>query len=77
MHVPPTYDPTTPTPLVLNFHGFSSNGLEEILLSKMTAKADTAGFIAVHPEGTGAVQSWNAGACCGVALPSRFRKCRS
>jgi polyhydroxybutyrate depolymerase len=65
VHVPALYDPSTPTPLVLNFHGFTSNGSQEELLTQMNPKADTAGFIAVYPEGLQA--SWNAGACCGYA----------
>ncbi len=67
VHVPATYDPKVPTPVVLNFHGFSSNAPEEVLLSNMNDKADTAGFVVVYPHGLGAVQSWNAGACCGEA----------
>jgi polyhydroxybutyrate depolymerase len=53
--------------VVLNFHGYTSNGSQENLLSQMSAKADAAGFIAIHAEGTGSPQSWNAGACCGQA----------
>jgi polyhydroxybutyrate depolymerase len=67
VHVPPSYDPTRATPLVLNFHGYYSNASQQDLLSRMTAKADREGFIAIHPEGTGTSQSWNAGACCGEA----------
>jgi polyhydroxybutyrate depolymerase len=67
VHVPKGYDPTKAVPVVLNFHGYSSNGTEQNLLARMTDKADKAGFIAVHPEGTGASPSWNAGACCGDA----------
>jgi polyhydroxybutyrate depolymerase len=52
-------------PLVLNFHGYSSNAMQEDFLSQMSSKADAAGFIAIHPEGTS--NSWNAGACCGQA----------
>jgi polyhydroxybutyrate depolymerase len=65
VHVPSSYDPTKPMPLVLDFHGYSSNAMQEDLLSQMSAKADAAGFIALHPEGTNS--SWNAGACCGMA----------
>ncbi|MGZ3438986.1 MAG: extracellular catalytic domain type 1 short-chain-length polyhydroxyalkanoate depolymerase [Polyangia bacterium] len=65
VHVPKSYDPTAGMPLVLNFHGYSSNAMQEDLLSGMNAKADSAGFIAIHPEGTN--NSWNAGACCGMA----------
>ncbi len=70
VHVPASYDPTKPMPLVFNFHGFTSNAQQEELLTGMTQKADTAGFIAVHPEGLGTPQSWNAGACCGYAAQS-------
>jgi polyhydroxybutyrate depolymerase len=67
VHVPAGYDPTQPTPLVLNFHGQFSDGAQEDMLSGMSAKADDAGFIAVFPEGVGA--SWNAGGdCCDPAL---------
>ena len=68
VHVPSSYDPTKAMPLVLNFHGYSSNAMQEDLLSQMSAKADAAGFIAIYPEGTGSPQSWNAGSvCCGTA----------
>jgi polyhydroxybutyrate depolymerase len=67
VHVPASYDPTRPTPLVFDFHGYTMTSQEEILLTGMNAKADRAGFIAVHPEGTGTTPSWNAGACCGDA----------
>lgn len=69
-HVPASYDCRTPAPVVFNFHGFSSNAVQQMALSKLNAKADSAGFIAVHPEGLGALQSWNAGACCGEAARS-------
>jgi len=67
VHVPKGYDPTKAVPVVLNFHGYTSNGSEQNLLAHMTDKADAASFIAVHPEGTGSTPSWNAGACCGDA----------
>jgi polyhydroxybutyrate depolymerase len=62
VHVPSAYDPTKPTPVVLNFHGSSSNALQQELFTQLNAKADAAGFIAVHPEGLGG--SFNAGTCC-------------
>ncbi len=67
VHVPAAYDPAAPMPVVLNFHGYTSDATEEEALSDMNAKADVAGFIAVYPNGTGTPQSWNAGACCGQA----------
>ena len=67
VHVPKGYDPGASMPVVLDFHGYTSNGAQQEALTGMIAKADAAGFIAVHPEGTGAVPGWNAGACCGTA----------
>lgn len=71
VHVPTKYDPAKRTPVVLNFHGFTSNGKEQALYTGMNRKADEAGFIAVHGEGIGQQQSWNAGACCGEAMESK------
>jgi polyhydroxybutyrate depolymerase len=67
VHLPSGYDATRRTPVVFNFHGFTSNGGQQQLYTRMNAKADAAGFVAVHPEGIGASQSWNGGACCGTA----------
>jgi polyhydroxybutyrate depolymerase len=67
LHVPPGYDPTTPIPIVLNFHGFTSDPIQEEVLSLMDPEADAANFIVLYPLGTGAPLSWNAGACCGTA----------
>ncbi len=62
--IPPQYDPTKPMPLVLNFHGLSSNAWQQKLLSKMTDLAKKEGFLVVYPEGRGVPQSWNAQKCC-------------
>jgi polyhydroxybutyrate depolymerase len=67
VHVPASYDPARGTPLILNFHGYTSNSSQEALLSKMNAKSDAAGYIVVYPQGTGSSPGWNAGACCGEA----------
>ncbi len=65
VHVPASYDPTKGTMLVLNFHGYSSNAIEEEVLARMNPVADTKNFIVVYPDGVQA--SFNAGTCCGVA----------
>lgn len=65
VHVPASYEPQVATPVVLNFHGLTSNAAQQEAFSGMAAKADEAGFIAVHPEGVAA--SWNGGGCCGEA----------
>jgi polyhydroxybutyrate depolymerase len=66
VHVPPGYDSSTPTPLVLNLHGFSSNATQQAFFSDMNSTADSEGFVVVYPEGY--ANSWNAGLCCGDAL---------
>jgi polyhydroxybutyrate depolymerase len=65
IHVPPGYKPSERTPVVLNLHGLNSNATHQEYLSKMIAKSNAEGFIAVHPQGKG--NSWNAGSCCGTA----------
>jgi len=63
VHVPKSYDKTIATPVVLNFHGYTSNGMQQEALSLMTPKSDKEGFVVVYPEGLNS--SWNAGVCCG------------
>lgn len=68
VHVPTSYDPQTPTPVVIDLHGRTSNGTQQEWLSHMIAKSDAAGFIAVHPESSTSPTSWNSGAgCCDPA----------
>ena len=60
-----------PLPVVLNFHGATSNGEQQERYSGMDAAADRDGFVAVYPNGTGRgarVLFWNAGGCCGYAM---------
>jgi polyhydroxybutyrate depolymerase len=66
LHVPPGYDGKTATPLIMNFHGYTSNASQQESFSGMSAKADTAGYIVAYPEGLN--MSWNAGTCCGTSL---------
>lgn len=63
VHVPPSYDGTEPAMVVLNFHGYMSDEVQQNILSHMNRSADERGFIAVHPRGEW--NSWNAGLCCG------------
>lgn len=67
VHVPASYDPSVGMPLVLDIHGFTSDAVQEQLLSNMPAKADAEGFITMQPFGLGVPRSFNAGACCGIA----------
>jgi polyhydroxybutyrate depolymerase len=65
-YVPAIYDGTQAFPLVLNLHGYTSNGSEQSFYGNFKPIADTAGFIVVHPEGTiqpgtTSTQFWNVG----------------
>jgi polyhydroxybutyrate depolymerase len=51
-----------PEAVVLDFHAVFIDADTEDEISRMRAKADAAGFIAVQPQGTS--NSWNAGSCC-------------
>lgn len=63
VHVPPQYDHSQPTPVVLVLHGAAANAVVNVRFTGMSSKADEAGFIAVYPNGTGAGRwlRWNAG----------------
>lgn len=64
LHVP-AQRPDAGAPLLFNFHGYTSNARQQAGYSEMIEKSDAEGFLAVHAEGTGNLQSWNAGDCCG------------
>jgi polyhydroxybutyrate depolymerase len=61
LHIPPGYLPGHAAPLVINLHGAGGTGRQQELYSRMSGKADEAGFIAVHPEGRGDPQTWYVG----------------
>jgi polyhydroxybutyrate depolymerase len=62
LHVPPSYDPTALTPLVLNFHGLTATAEIQEGVSEMDTTADAHGFIVAYPEGID--EAFNAGICC-------------
>jgi polyhydroxybutyrate depolymerase len=70
VHVPAKLGPRPA--LVLNFHGGGGNATAHQKYARMDAVADREGFVVVYPEGTGpleaALQTWNAGGCCGSAV---------
>ena len=77
VHPPPRGN--GPWPLVLSLHGGGGNAHASAEQTGFDDEADRSGFIAVHPEGTGAPRpllhalgkgfllTWNAGTCCGFA----------
>ena len=52
LYVPANYTGTAAVPLVLNFHGYSSNATEQMFYGSFRSIADTVGFLVVHPQGT-------------------------
>jgi polyhydroxybutyrate depolymerase len=51
IYVPPAYDGETKWPLVINFHGYTSNITDQIARSKMNIRADTAHYLVAYPQG--------------------------
>jgi polyhydroxybutyrate depolymerase len=71
IHVPPQYDPSRPTPVVLVFHGGGTNAKTMVRFCGLSETADRAGFLSVYPSGSGRnpnFLTWNAGNCCGQAM---------
>ncbi len=67
LHVPASYDPAKGAMLVVNYHGFSSNAPEQVLLTDMNPVADAKSFLVAYPDGLGS--GWNAGSCCSELQP--------
>ena len=53
LYVPPSYDRTTPTPLVISMHGAGSYPAQQMNMSRWNRRADEHGFIVVYPSGAG------------------------
>lgn len=66
VYAPASYSGAQSVPLVVDLHGFGSNGADHRGISGWTTQAETAGFLVVHPNGL--FSGWNAGVCCGVAM---------
>src|SRR5262249_60087254 len=70
VHVPASYDGSSPVPLVLDFHGWTSDPSTQQSISGFQQLADAHGFIVAYPEGYDPMstrRSWNAGTCCDPA----------
>lgn len=74
VHVPPSYDPKLPTPLVLAFHGGGGHAehMADDANYGLISQSDQAGFVIAFPNGYskfpgGRFATWNAGGCCGDA----------
>jgi polyhydroxybutyrate depolymerase len=65
LFVPTTVDPSTPAPLVVNFHGLYGTPELQMETSQFDVVAEPRGMLVAYPAGIGS--SFNAGACCGTA----------
>lgn len=64
VHIPPSYKPRRPTPVVLALHSAAMNGSMMARFSGLSEKSDQAGFVVVYPNGTGTTSLflyWDAG----------------
>jgi polyhydroxybutyrate depolymerase len=68
VEVPSSYDPATPTPLLILLHGYTANGDLQNMYFGMSAVAEARGLLYAHPDGTvdaAGDRFWNAtDACC-------------
>jgi len=63
VYIPDSYDENINTPLLFNFHGYTSNATEQMAYGDFRSIADAEGFILVHPEGLlfNGQTHWNVG----------------
>lgn len=58
IHVPKSYQPGKPTPLVISFHGFGEWPAHLMKVSRWNEVADESGFLVVYPRGSGFPLRW-------------------
>ncbi|HCS39117.1 MAG TPA: hypothetical protein DIW44_05965 [Anaerolineaceae bacterium] len=58
LHVPDSYDPDVPTPLIISIHGFAEWPAHQAKISRWNDLADELGFIVVYPSGTDFPLRW-------------------
>ena len=76
LYVPESYNPSTPTPLVISLHGFAEWPAHQMELSGWNSLAEENGFIVVYPSGSDFPKRWvlssEAGAPTGPMLDVQF-----
>jgi polyhydroxybutyrate depolymerase len=73
VHVPDSYDPARPVPLVVALHGYTSDANELETYLRLTPESDRRGFVYAYPEGSTEDRGdrfWAAtDACCAFSSP--------
>jgi polyhydroxybutyrate depolymerase len=73
VHLPESYDPARPAPLVLALHGYTSDAQELESYLRLTPESERRGFVYVYPDGLTddrGERFWNAtDACCAFSGP--------
>jgi polyhydroxybutyrate depolymerase len=76
LHLPAGKEYEDNLPVVFAFHGAPGNAANLEQNSLLSAKADSAGFIALYPDGTSlndpVFLNWNSGSCCGYAWENKI-----
>ena len=73
VHVPRSYDPARPVPLVVALHGYTSDAKELETYLRLTPESERRGFVYAYPDGSvndRGERFWNAtDACCALSGP--------
>ena len=72
LNLPPGYYDSSGFSLVIALHGGGGSAKQFEITSRLTDKANAAGFIVVYPDGTGAIKTWDAGTCCGSSVTKQI-----
>lgn len=72
LNLPPGYYDSSGFSLVIALHGGGGSAKQFEITSGLTDKANASGFIVVYPDGTGQIETWNAGTCCGSAVTKQI-----
>jgi polyhydroxybutyrate depolymerase len=72
LHVPRSYDPAKPTPLVISMHGAAVWPAHQMNTSRWNRLADEHGFIVVYPSGSDLPKIWHVNQGSGLMRDVRF-----
>jgi polyhydroxybutyrate depolymerase len=57
--IPNDYSGKKPVPVILNYHGFGSNAIQQAVYSQLEQKGPAHGYVVATPQGTGNQAFWN------------------